>query len=102
MVTATNGTTEASRVAGRAMGANQDAWEVGLEAATGIQRLWLDQWTAWAELGLAWLAPATARQVDERLEVAERGAAKREAELRTRLERVTTDLHESQQEAARQ
>ena len=87
----------------RATGASQSAaWQAGLETATRIQRLWWDQWTGWTEMGLAWLTPATARQVDERLEVAERGAAKREAETRTKLDRLATDLQEAQHEAGRQ
>lgn len=86
----------------RAAGAGQDSWQVGLETFAGLQRLWLDQWTAWTELGLAWLTPATARQLGERLEEADRGAAKREAEFRAGLDRVAADLHDAQQEAGRQ
>jgi hypothetical protein len=73
-----------------------------LETAAQVQRFWLDQWTRWSELGLTWLTPATARQVDERLEAAERRAAEREAQMRAGLERVAGDLQESQKEAGRE
>jgi hypothetical protein len=87
----------------RLAGAGQDAaWRIGLETVTRSQRMWFDQWTRWTEAGLAWLTPVTAHQIDERLDAAERGAARREAEIRTRLDSVAADLHEAQQEAGRQ
>ena len=87
----------------RLASASQDAaWQIGAETVTRSQRLWWDQWTGWTQASLAWLAPLTAPQLEQRLEAAEREATKREGEIRANLDRVAADLHEAQQEAGRQ
>lgn len=83
----------------RAARAGQSAaWQLGVETFTQGQRLWWDQWHRIAEVSLAFADPITARQIDQRFELAERQAAEHQDAMRTEIDQAITRLREAQRE----